>query len=107
VKPTEVEPDEVTQAAQGIERNAEEMGEGLKALEATVTSGNPWGQDEQGSLFGLAYKEILEYAIDTYDSHVGLLMDAADNLKGWAQQLRDVDEQGAGMFRNLQGKLGG
>jgi hypothetical protein len=83
------------------------MAEGLQTLQTTVTSGNPWGQDEQGSLFGLAYTEVLQHAIDVYDSHVDMLMTAAGNLTDWGQQLRDTEEENKGLFQRLLDMLGG
>lgn len=48
-----------------------------------------------GTLFGTAYVAVLNQAIETYDSHLGLLQYAADGLVSVAARLIQSDEGAA------------
>ncbi|WP_147252679.1 hypothetical protein [Micromonospora endolithica] len=101
------EPAVLAGSAQAIAGAAVELEDGLRALDATVTSGNPWGADEPGSLFGAAYTEVLSHALQTYDSHVQQLLGAAEGLADWAGQVVEADQRSEELFRSLHGRLGG
>ncbi|PWR13752.1 hypothetical protein DKT69_19385 [Micromonospora sicca] len=106
MKPMHTEPEVLAGAAQQIAGVAVELETGLGALEATVTTQNPWGADEPGTVFGAAYTEVLSHALETYGSHVQLLITAAEGLADWAQQVVEVDQQSDALFTSLHGRLG-
>jgi uncharacterized protein YukE len=106
VKPTHVEPDLVATAAEQIGGAAQQLADGLAALEATVTRDNPWGADEPGSLFGAAYTVVLSHALEVYGSHVDLLTTAGQNLGAWAREVAETDRNAAELFSALRGRLG-
>lgn len=68
-----------------------QLASALQGLQATVTSGNPWGGDGPGTLFGAAYTEVLSHALGVYGSHVEQLAVAADSLAMWAAAVMSVD----------------
>ncbi|MCW3841695.1 hypothetical protein ONA70_16465 [Micromonospora yasonensis] len=105
-QPMHTEPEVLAGAAQAIAGVAVELETGLGALEATVTSENPWGADEPGSVFGAAYTEVLSHALETYGSHVQLLISAAEGLADWAQQVVETDLESDQLFTKLHGRLG-
>lgn len=105
-QPMHTEPEVLAGAAQSIAGVAVELESGLGALEATVTSENPWGADEPGSVFGAAYTEVLSQALEAYGSHVQLLLTAAEGLADWAQQVVETDQQSEQLFAALRGRLG-
>jgi hypothetical protein len=93
-----VDPDRLGQSAVAVARSAEDFGTGLDGLETTVTTGNPWGQDEAGSLFGAAYVEVLSHAMEVLGSHCGQLVEAAEGLVTWAQQVWQAEQQNTAMI---------
>ena len=82
MQPMQTEPEVLAGAAQSIAGAAVELDDGLTSLTATVTSDNPWGADEPGTVFGAVYAQVLTHALDTYGSHVQQLLTAAENLAG-------------------------
>src|SRR5262249_48457401 len=102
-----VDPDQLASAATSVGQCAERFGNGLDALQATITTGNPWGGDEAGSLFGAAYVEVLGHAIDVYGSHVGQLVEAAQGLAGWAQQIWRTEQRNTERIDQAASGLGG
>lgn len=106
MKPMHTEPEVLAGAAQTIAGVAVELDDGLTSLTATVTSDNPWGADEPGSLFGAAYTEVLSHALETYGSHVQQLLTAAENLADWARQVVEADERSDALFRSIGGSGG-
>ncbi|MGN9810914.1 hypothetical protein ACTMSW_16325 [Micromonospora sp. BQ11] len=107
MKPMHTEPEVLAGAAQAIAGAAVELEDGLAALSATVTSGNPWGADEPGTVFGAAYTEVLSHALETYGSHVQQLLGAAEGLADWAAQVVEADQRSGELFQSLHGRLGG
>ncbi len=107
MKPMRIDPEQVAGAAQTIGGCADDLGASLDALQSTVTSGNPWGGDEPGTLFGAAYVEILDYAMQVYGSHVDLLAEAAQGLDGWAPSTAQTDQGNAEQLTGLQSQMGG
>jgi hypothetical protein len=94
-----VDPDRLATAAREVKTSADGMARDLDSLKAAVTGGEePWGHDEQGRLFGAAYTEVRQQAIDAYDSHVRLLAFAADNLTTWANEARQTEDGHAGQL---------
>lgn len=96
-----VDPDRLAGAATSLARCAEDLGSSLESLQSTVTTNNPWGNDEPGSLFGAAYVEVLHHAMEVYDSHLGLLVEAARNLAEWSARLRRTEQQNVARFDRL------
>ena len=93
MKTTVVNSDRLATAAREVKTGSDAMSRDLGALKAAATGGGePWGGDEQGQLFGRVYAEVRQHALDTYDSHVGLLTFAATNLTTWADEVRETEE---------------
>jgi hypothetical protein len=107
MQPTSVDPAELIDAAQAIGQCAEELGNRLNALSATLTSENPWGADEPGTLFGMAYMEVLGHALEVYGSHVDQLFGAAQGLAIWASTAVEADQGNAAQLLAIQSSLDG
>lgn len=90
-----VDPDDLRSASAGIGSCAERLADAVQRLQVTVTSGNPWGADEPGSVFGAAYGAVLGHALEVYASHVGQLGSAAERLGVWAGTVQDADAAAA------------
>jgi hypothetical protein len=93
-----IDPDQLGSSATSIAHSAETFADGLDGLEATVTTGNPWGGDEAGSLFGLAYLEVLNHAMEVLGSHLGQLVEAAEGLGTMAQQTWQSEQENTAMM---------
>ncbi len=107
MKAMRVDPEQLADVAASIGRCAEDLGTSLDSLQSTVTTDNPWGADGPGTLFGLAYVEVLNHAMDVYGSHVEQLMEAAQGLAAWATSVGHVDQHHAGEMARLDARLGG
>jgi hypothetical protein len=107
VKAMRVDPDELVDAAQQVGQCAVDLSNSLTELQATMTSNNPWGGDEPGTLFGLAYIEILGHAMQVYGSHVEQLGEAAQGLADWAMSTAQTDQGIADRFTAIQARLAG
>lgn len=95
------DPDVLAAAAQSVDRSVQSLASSLQGLQATVTSQNPWGADEPGTIFGMAYSVVLNHALETISSHVEMLADARDGLGVWANTLVEVDAQVAETMRSV------
>jgi hypothetical protein len=89
----QVDPAALAQGGQGIASAAQDFANGLTDLQSTVTTENPWGSDEAGSIFGTLYVAVLGHALDSMGSHLDTLAQGAEGLVGWAQ-LMDETESG-------------
>lgn len=85
--------DSIANGAVAIKRAADDFAEGLQELQATVTTDNPWGGDEPGTVFGMAYTALLGHALETFGSHQELLAAGAEKLTTWAEQSRQTEEE--------------
>jgi hypothetical protein len=93
MKPTVVDPDRLTAAAREVETQATAMARHLEGLRSAVGgTGTQWGQDEPGQIFGQAYVEIRQHAMEAFDSHVKLLARASENLAGWAKTAAETEQ---------------
>ena len=92
MKPTVVDPDRLTAAAREVETASTGLARHLEGLRAAVGgTGTQWGQDEPGRIFGQAYVEIRQHAMEVYDSHVKLLASASDRLANWAKAMSETE----------------
>lgn len=84
--------DNIARGAMSIGQAADDFGDGMQRLQATVTTDNPWGADEPGTVFGMAYTGLLAHAMETYGSHFELLVAGAEKLLTWADNSRTTEE---------------
>lgn len=86
-----IDPADLDSVSRSINGCAEQLMTGLQQLETTVTSRNPWGSDEPGTVFGMAYTALLGHALETLASHVQQLADAAQGLATWSSTTQRAD----------------
>jgi hypothetical protein len=92
---TEEDFDNIAGGALAVGQAADDFGNGLRRLQASVTSENPWGADEPGTVFGMAYTALLGHAMETYGSHLELLVAGAEKLVTWADNSRSTEDHNA------------
>jgi len=85
-------PEVITQSAQGVGTSAQDLGGQLGQLQSTVTTDNPWGSDEPGSVFGMLYAAVLGHALESMGSHLEKLVQGAQGLTAWAQQMAQTEQ---------------
>ena len=102
-----VEPDVLIESARGVDTASAEVGRLVSGLCTSVTTGNPWGDDDPGTIFGTAYLALLGHALEVYESHVGGLGFARDGLITWAESVTSADEAGAYEYGSVRVALGG
>ncbi|WP_422738021.1 WXG100 family type VII secretion target [Micromonospora sp. WMMD729] len=99
----EVDVDALHAAAASLGATGQQLGAAVDGLESTVTgSGNPWGSDEAGSLFGAVYVEVLTHALDVYRSMADQLTEAAENLDLSADAHEATDLANAELFTRME-----
>jgi hypothetical protein len=101
-----IDPAMLGMAGTTIGQCAETMAGSLESLQATVTTDNPWGSDEPGSLFGMAYVAVLTHAIEVYASRVDQLLVAADGLTAWSASIDQTEQDNTGLFTGLRSRMG-
>ncbi len=99
--------DQIATAATEVGGAAEDFGNGLDKLTATVTTESPWGADGPGTVFGMAYTALLTHAIETLESHWGMLADGAVNLDTWAAIGRGTEAGNNEVVQGVQAQVDG
>ena len=66
----EVRPESLQASGRQLARIATEMADDMAHLQAAVTSNNPWGSDETGTLFAGIYNIVLSHSLQSLASYV-------------------------------------
>jgi hypothetical protein len=103
----QVDPAALAQAGQGVGSAAQDFAGGLTELQSTVTTENPWGSDEAGSIFGALYVAVLGHALDSMSSHLDTLVQGAEGLFGWAELMDGTESAVTESFTSLADSVGG
>ncbi|MFC4067107.1 hypothetical protein [Actinoplanes subglobosus] len=91
-----VDPQTVAAAGSALAGIAQRMADDLATLETTVTGpATPWGEDENGSVFALAYRSVLGHALSALGSHVQQIGEAAVGLHAQARAIAATDDEAA------------
>jgi hypothetical protein len=90
------------QAGSQLGQLAEQMASELGQLQATVTgSGNPWGGDEQGTVFAQVYGLVLGKALQALGSYVDQVGYAGYGLMREAQAYGQTDAGSQARFNAI------
>jgi uncharacterized protein YukE len=91
-----LDPDSVAAAGKDLAGRAQQMMDESAALENAVTgSGSPWGGDEAGSVFGLAYQAVVGEAFEAFASYTEQIGFAAATLVMQARSAAGTDQGNA------------
>jgi hypothetical protein len=86
-------------AAAELDAVGRDLDGAVKGLSAEVLgAGSPWGADEPGSLFGMAYVEVTEHALDVYSSMAVQLTDIAAGVRFMADGYDQTEQDNTAMF---------
>ncbi|MEU8657257.1 hypothetical protein [Actinoplanes philippinensis] len=99
------DPQTMAAAGSALAGIAQRMADDIAALENTVAGpASPWGDDENGSVFALAYQAVLGHALQALGSHVQQIGEAALGLHTQARAITGTDaEAAAGITAELAG----
>jgi uncharacterized protein YukE len=87
-----VDPDRMEASGQVLGASGDQLHGEISRLEAELASfGAAWGDDDLGSLIGLAYQEIRDAALDCLYDNVTELTDQAQGVRDMAAAFRDTD----------------
>jgi hypothetical protein len=102
VKPTTVTPEAMLADGQAMSQVADDMASGLQGLQSSIQGdGDPWGSDEQGSIFGQLYQLVLGKAFDAIVSHVQQVGYAGQALAAQAGGYDQVETGNSQQLRQL------
>ncbi len=94
-----IDPDSLRHASQSMHRCAEELVRGVGMLSAQVTgAGSPWGEDDIGSIFGMAYTEATQLGFQALNQLGAQLGEMADALKQVGDAIQGADEGESATF---------
>jgi hypothetical protein len=99
-----IDPQVLASSGTSVGQCATDLAGAVQRLQATVTSSNPWGGDEPGTVFGMAYTAVLGHALEVYASHVEQLGFAAEGLSTWANTITEADSAVAESARMIAGQ---
>jgi hypothetical protein len=91
-----IDPESVAAAGRELAGVAQRMADDVARLESTVGgSSNPWGGDEAGGVFAVAYRAVVVTAMDAFGSYTEQVGFAAANLVMEARAVSAADADSA------------
>ncbi|SNS93271.1 hypothetical protein SAMN05421812_102411 [Asanoa hainanensis] len=91
----------------GVQASADGISQRLSAFQAELASfGQPWGNDDLGSLIGMAYETVLEVAMDCITENLGGLAEDGAGLVGMADSYDAVEQENVAGSQYFDGRLG-
>jgi len=104
----DINPESLAQAGSTLASLAEQMATDVQQLQSAVTgSGNPWGNDEPGTLFAGIYTAVLGHALEPLTSYVEQVGYAAAGLAQQARAHVQTDKAAAARIEDAGSGLGG
>jgi hypothetical protein len=81
----EVSPERIRKAGSGIRTSAQQLKADWEAFQAELSSfGEPWGNDDLGSLIGGCYQAIVEVAEECYSENLAEIDGHAEGVQTMA-----------------------
>lgn len=97
-----VVPDTLTGSAKLLRDAGTDFGEKLAAFQAELAAfGEPWGGDDLGSLVGIAYGVVSEFAFECYSEALEELDLAGGDVDVMADRYRAVESAAAEHFDGM------
>lgn len=102
-----VQPDLIRRSGGGIRNAAQQLRSELQSFQAELAAfGEPWGDDDLGSLIGGCYQAVYEVAMETYGDNIGEMENDADGVNTMAAgyyQAEDNSEIEVNKVRDILG----
>ncbi len=91
-----VDPDGVAASGRLIGLSGKQLSAEVARLVAELSGfGEPWGDDDIGSLIGLAYNEIRDLTFEVLAGNIDEMLEHADDVQEMAEAYRSTDETSA------------
>lgn len=102
-----VQPDLIRRSGGGIRNAAQQLRSELEAFQSQLAAfGEPWGDDDLGSLIGGCYQAVYEVAMETYGENIAEMEGEADGVNTMAAtyyQAEDNSEIEVNRVRDILG----
>jgi hypothetical protein len=90
-----VDPETVAAAGRDLAGVAQRMADDVASLESVVGGSSPWGGDETGGVFAIAYRAVVDTALDALGSYTEQVGFAAATLVMQARSITAADAENA------------
>jgi hypothetical protein len=107
VNEMDVSPDRIRKAGSGIRTSAQQLQGGWEAFQAELASfGQPWGNDDLGSLIGACYQAILEVAAECYAENIAEIDGHAEGVQTMAANFFSAEDNSVVEVNRVRDILG-
>jgi hypothetical protein len=102
-----VDTEEIHRAGGGIATSAQALRGKLQAFQAELQGfGEPWGNDDIGSLIGMCYQAIYDAAMECFEANIGEMEGHAEGVKAMAATYREAEDTTAVEVNRVRDILG-
>jgi|RhiMethySRZTD1v2_1073278.scaffolds.fasta_scaffold2180012_1 hypothetical protein len=102
----DVDSGSLRQAKINIGQSAQDTDAALAAFVAELEShGEPWGNDDLGTMIGLSYQGIFDAAMECFNSNLDVIDDYAESLGNAADEYDRTDQENADLTQKAQANL--
>lgn len=92
----------------GLGQVGDQLEQQLNALESELMSfGEPWGNDDIGSLIGIAYQEVVSWAFECLREVLNEIRQSGSDLGAMAERYDELEQNITNSFNNLLSQIGG
>jgi hypothetical protein len=103
----DVSPDRIRKAGSGIRTSAQQLKADWEAFQTELSSfGEPWGNDDLGSLIGGCYQAILEVAAECYADNLAEIDGHAEGVQTMAATFYAAEDNSAIEVNRVRDALG-
>lgn len=90
----DIDPDQIGSAGRGIRSSAERLRSEWATFQQELASyGEPWGNDDLGSLIGMLYQGVHELAADCYQDNASAIDADAERMNTMATNYRETERR--------------
>lgn len=102
-----VDPQHIRRSGAGVRSSAQQLRSELQAFQNHLAGyGEPWGNDDLGSLIGGCYQAISELAFDCYNDNIAELEGHADGVNAMASTYFQAEDVSAIEVNRVHDVLG-
>jgi hypothetical protein len=103
----QVDPEDIHRAGAGIATSAQALQAKVQSFQSELQGfGEPWGNDDIGSLIGMCYQAIYEAAMECFGANIGELLGDAEGVKSMAATYREAEDTSAIEVNRVRDILG-
>jgi hypothetical protein len=103
----QVDFEDVHRAGAGIASSAQALRAKVQSFQAELQGfGQPWGNDDIGSLIGMCYQAIYEAAMECFADNIGELAGQAEGVQAMAATYREAEDASAIEVNRVRDILG-